>query len=277
MFTIGPVTPGQPRRPLVEICTDSLDGSIAVEQAGADRVELCADLPLGGTTPSGGMMTAVCEALTLPVAVMIRPRAGDFLYSEGEREIMRRDIELAKQAGAAAIVLGLLTPDGQVHVAATRDLIERARPLEVTFHRAFDMSREPYEALRALIDLGIDRLLTSGQVADVSAGLALVSELVAAAGAQLSVMPGCGVQEHNAREIIEATGAREIHFSARERRDGGMTFRNPACAMGTPEVPGEFERDATSVDRIRALLDDFFGAHLLDTGSTRAPTRAEMP
>jgi len=241
-------------RPIVEVCVGSAEGAIAARAAGADRVELCADLVEGGITPSLATVRIVRERTEAGLMVMIRPRGGDFLYSDLEYEVMQRDVDIMKQAGVDGVVLGILCKDGSIDVARTARLVEHARPLQVTFHRAFDMTPDPEAALEALVTTGADRLLTSGQADDVSEALDVVARLVAQAGDRIRVMPGAGVTEANARDVIERTGAREIHFAALVTRPSGMEFHNPTCTMGAPVAPGEYEVCETDPALVAAIL-----------------------
>jgi copper homeostasis protein len=238
-----------------EICIDSVDGAIAAEQAGADRVELCADLLEGGTTPSLGLMETTIARTKLPVQVMIRPRGGDFLYSDIEVEMMLRDIAAAKSARAGGVVFGCLTADGRIDAKLTEKLIAAARPLSVTFHRAFDVSRDPIESLQTLIGLGIDRLLTSGQEPSVLEGAPLIKRLIELAAGRLIVMPGGGITARNVARIIRETGANEIHFAALSETPSGMTHRNPHVFMGGELRPAEYARLVTTKTNIRCILD----------------------
>ncbi len=237
----------------LEVCVDSVAGCDAAKEAGADRVELCAGLIEGGTTPSAGALEAACE-VGLPVVCLVRPRGGDFLYDAFELDAMRRDVEHAKRAGASGVALGCLRADGTVDAEPTAELIARARPLEVCFHRAFDLVREPLEALEVLAELGVDRVLTSGQSPNVAAGLERLAALVDAAGDRLSIMPGGGVREHNVRRVIDATGVREVHFTARTARESLMTFRNRRVRMSSSEAPREYELQVTDPDRVRRFV-----------------------
>ncbi|MCC7306747.1 MAG: copper homeostasis protein CutC, partial [Acidobacteria bacterium] len=166
------------RIPLLEVCVDSVESAFAAEKGGADRVELCDNLVEGGTTPSAGSIEAARERLSIKLHVIVRPRGGDFLYSDIELDVMKRDILTAKDLGADGVVIGVLNADGTIDREHTRELVEIARPMSVTFHRAFDMTREPFEAMETLIDLGIDRILTSGQEPGAEKGVELIRELV---------------------------------------------------------------------------------------------------
>ena len=199
----------------LEVCTDSIEGAAAAEEAGAGRVELCANLLEGGTTPSAGAIELAKDRLRIPIHVMIRPRPGDFSYSAAELEVMARDIESAKRLGAAGVVLGVLTADGVVDAGAVRRLIEGARPLEVTFHRAFDAARDPLDALERIIDLGAGRVLTSGQERSAEDGIDLIRRLVERARGRIVILPGGGVTAANAARIVRETGVREVHASCR--------------------------------------------------------------
>ncbi|HEX6119366.1 MAG TPA: copper homeostasis protein CutC [Dongiaceae bacterium] len=241
-------------RLVAEICIDSVEGAIAAGEAGADRVELCANLLEGGTTPSLGLMETTIARARLPVQVMIRPRGGDFLYSGIEIEMMLRDIAAAKTASAGGVVFGCLTADGQIDGPLTRRLIAAARPLSVTFHRAFDVARDPVEALQTLIGLGVDRLLTSGQAPNALEGTPLIRRLSEMAG-RLIVMPGGGITARNVARIVQETGAGEIHFAALSEAPSGMTHRNPHVFMGGELRPAEYARLVTTRAGIASILD----------------------
>jgi copper homeostasis protein len=225
---------------------------MAAEQGGADRVELCDNLLEGGTTPSAGAIEVARARLGIKLHVIIRPRGGDFCYSEVEHDVMRRDITMVKRLGADGVVIGMLTPDGDVDVERTRELVELARPLSVTFHRAFDMARDPYQALDQLIDLGVDRILTTGQEATVLEGLDLIAELVRRAGERVIVMPG-GASQRNIAKVVAQSGARELHVIGPMAIDSEMRFRNPRVFMGGELRPPEYTRFSTDPQQIRRL------------------------
>ena len=239
----------------LEACVDSVESSIAAEQGGAGRLELCADLIEGGTTPTAGMLEVVRHSVRIPIHVMIRPRGGDFCNTPAEFEVMRRDIVVAKNAGADGVVFGLLTPEGEIDVERTRTLTAEARPLKVTFHRAFDMARDPHAALEALIALGIERVLTSGQEQTALEGIDLIATLVRQADERIIVMPGGGIHERNVRKVAAQSGAREIHASARTTVDGPMAYRNRRAFMGGELRPAEFSRSVSDPVRVRAIRD----------------------
>jgi copper homeostasis protein len=237
-----------------EICADSVEGAMAAEGGGADRVELCDNLMEGGTTPSGGCIKLARANLRIGLQVMIRPRGGDFLYSETECAIMAEDIRLAKALGADGIVLGCLTDAGEIDKARTAKFIELARPLNVTFHRAFDMARNPKQALEDLVELGVDRVLTSGQEASVVEGLDLIAELQKQAAGRIIIMPGGGVTVRNISKIVEASGVSEIHLSARSTVESKMRHRNGRCFMGGALRPPEFSWKSTDAGMVRAVV-----------------------
>ncbi len=239
---------------ICEVCVDSVAGVRAAKAAGADRVELCGDLLEGGTTPSRGMIRQARTIAGIGLNVMIRPRGGDFLFDDDEFAIMEADIDAAKAEGADGVVIGLLTADGAVNAARTHDLIERARPMSVTFHRAFDMTPDPFAALETLVGLGVDRVLTSGQEATVLEGLPLIAELVRRAGRRIVVMPGGGITARNADRIVAAAKPREIHFAALEPMASGMQFRRQHVFMGGELRPPEYDRLATSAASVRAVM-----------------------
>jgi copper homeostasis protein len=242
-----------PRSSLViEVCVGTVDSALAAQEGGANRVELCDNLLEGGTTPSAGAIALARKHLSIDMNVIIRPRGGDFYYSDLEFAIMQHDIEVAKQHGANGVVIGLLTADGDIDVERTRALVEQARPLSVTFHRAFDMTRDPFAALETLIDLGIDRVLTTGQEDSVIEGLDLVAELVERAAGRIIVMPGGG-NERNMAKIVERTGAKEVHVTGTTVLDSPMRFRRTHVFMsGGLHVP-EYSREITDPARIRQI------------------------
>jgi copper homeostasis protein len=239
---------------IYEICVDSVAGVRAAKAAGADRVELCAALLEGGITPSRGMICQGRRIGGIALHTMIRPRGGDFLYDDDELAIMRSDIEIAKEEGADGVVIGLLTVEGEVDAARTRELISLARPLAVTFHRAFDMTRDPLQALETLVRLGVDRVLTSGQDATVLEGLPLIAELVRRAANRIVVMPGGGITSRNVARIVAAAAPKEIHFACLDRVDGGMQFRQQHVFMGGELRPPEYDRLTTSEPSIQAVM-----------------------
>jgi copper homeostasis protein len=199
-------------RVLVEACVDSLASARAAAVAGADRLELCQNLAVGGTTPTRNLLAETHEGLALPLQVMIRPRGGDFCYTGDEIAAMLRDIAAARDGGAEGVVLGALTSDGRVQVDAVRRLRDAAGPLSVTFHRAFDQTCDPFEALAVLLELGIERLLTSGQAPTAAAGIPLLKELVTRGAGRISILAAGGIRGDNVQRIVAATGVSEVHL-----------------------------------------------------------------
>jgi copper homeostasis protein len=245
--------------PLYEICIDSIAGVRAAVEAGAGRVELCAALLEGGVTPSIGMVRQAVAAAggRLKVHVIVRPRSGDFLYGEAELAVMLADISAIKEAGAAGVVIGALDADGRVDEASSERLIAAARPLSVTFHRAFDVARDPFASLEALIRLGADRLLTSGQAPSVLEGAPLIRKLIERATGRIVIMPGGDISPRNAARIAEETGASEFHFVAFAPGSSPMRWRNEAVFMGGALRPPEYDRAETTTEAIRAVVAAF--------------------
>lgn len=240
---------------LLEICVDSIESAINAQVAGADRIELCDNLLEGGTTPSYGTILSVKNNLDIAINVIIRPRGGDFLYSDDEFEIMRRDIEICGEAGVNGIVLGLLTAAGQIDTERTARLIEFASPMQVTFHRAFDMCRDPLRGLEDIIASGATRILTSGQKNKVNEGLDLVNELVKKAADRIIIMPGSGIDENNVKLVAQSTGAKEFHLTGRKIINSSMEFRMSGVSMGCHPDVHEFSRKVADVDKIRRIKD----------------------
>jgi copper homeostasis protein len=242
------------RRVGFEVCVDSTEGILAAQEAGAERVELCCALFEGGLTPSAGMIETARATSFIDVNVLIRPRGGDFIYDRHEVRAMLRDIEIAAQFGVHGVVLGALTEDGDVDLAVCQQLMKAAAGLSVTFHRAFDMTRHPFEALETVIGLGVDRLLTSGQESSALEGAPLIDQLVRAAADRITVMPGGGITARNVGRILDLTGAHEIHFSARASVASPARYRNSRVAMGGALRTEEYTRRATSRSAIESVL-----------------------
>ena len=234
---------------------DSAAGAFAAESGGADRVELCDNLLEGGTTPSAGTIKVTRSRLKIGLQVIVRPRGGDFLYGDDEMEVMREDIRMAKDLGADGVVVGCLTAAGDIDRARTGELIALARPLNVTFHRAFDMCRDPLKGLEDLVELGVDRVLTSGQEATCLEGLELLTTLQKQAEGRIIVMPGGGITPRNVQRIVSATGVSEVHLSARSTVESGMTWRNSRVFMGGTLRPPEFDWKTTDENAVRSVVN----------------------
>lgn len=217
---------------LIEVCVDSVASALAAERGGAQRVELCSDLLEGGITPSLGSFEAVRSSISIPLHAIIRPRGGDFCYSDDEFQIMRRDIEIAKRAGAEGVVFGLLESSGAVDILRTRQLVEVARPLSVTFHRAFDVSADLRRSLEAVCETGADRILTSGGEQDSLQGIETIALLVNFAGERIKIMAGGGINAKNVAQILEHTGVREIHVGLATAVDSRSIRQSPRVFLG---------------------------------------------
>lgn len=238
-----------------EICANSAESCVAAQQGGAHRVELCASMPEGGTTPSWGEIRLARKLIDIRLHVIIRPRGGDFLYSPLEVDIMEEDIRMAREAGADGVVFGCLTPDGELDMPVMQRLMKAAEGMSVTFHRAFDYVARPAEVLEQLVELGVDRILTSGQQPSASQGAELLAQLVKQAAGRIIIMPGCGVNESNIAELARKTGAAEFHFSARENRESRMRLRNPALSMGGAVQIDEYSHPVTTPERVRRTIE----------------------
>ncbi len=238
---------------LIEGCVTSVTSAIEAQKGGALRVELCDNIYDGGTTPSYGAVHEARKNLDIALNIMIRPRGGDFCYSDLEFDIMKTDVEMAKELAADGIVFGILNTDGTIDMERSREIIEIAKPLSVTFHRAFDRAINPLDALEDLILLGVKRILTSGQRPSAMEGRELLTELVKRAGDRIIIMPAVDIDETNIRQLIDETGATEYHVFVNKKVPSRMTFRNEKVYMGTdPHLP-EYEISITNWEQIRQI------------------------
>jgi copper homeostasis protein len=244
------------RNIVVEVCVDSVASAMAAERGRAARVELCSGLIEGGITPSAGLIEMSRAVVKLDLAVMIRPRGGDFCYDREEFEIMQRDIAMAKRLGATAVVFGILDINGDVDVARTRQLVDEARPLSVTFHRAFDMTADLSRALDDVIAAGADRVLTSGGESTSLLGQKTIARLVQQAQRKIVIMPGSGIKPENARALVERTGVTEIHVGLRSSLPSPMLYQNPRVCMGSVEGR-EYQRFVVTEEVVRQLCGAF--------------------
>lgn len=239
----------------LEICTGSIESVLAAKAGGAQRVELCSALAEGGVTPSVGLMREARRVGDIKINVLIRPRGGDFLYTDEEVRIMEEDIRMARDIGADGVVIGALTREGDVDMTVCRRLMEAAGEMSVTFHRAFDMVRDMDKALEDVIALGCDRILTSGLMPTAEQGVQNLRALVEKAKGRISIMPGSGVSPENAAMIIQTTGAQEIHASARSSRRSLMEYRNPDVTMGSKDAD-EYARKETDAQIVSEILSE---------------------
>jgi copper homeostasis protein len=250
---------------VLEICVESVDHAIAAERGGADRIELCSDLSSGGITPSAGCMQTARRHLGIPIHVLIRPRPGDFEYSDRELEIMRNDILAAKQIGMNGVVLGVLQENTRVDVERTKALVELAHPLPVTFHRAFDASENLETSLEDVIQTGASRILTSGGQARATDAIAILARLVQMSGERILIMPCGGITSENVVEIIRMTRAHEVHSSAGtsnpepDRNGGGLPDGTNPAASSPPSTQFE-QKVAKLVSRLSSLSGDERGS-----------------
>jgi len=234
---------------VIEIATSDFLTTKSAVEGGADRIELCANLAEGGTTPSFAHIKKCREAFDIALFPIIRPRGGDFLYTKDEFEIMKNDIKLCKDLGCEGIVIGLLNMDGTIDMTRTSELIELAYPMDVTFHRAFDRCKDPFIALEELIEIGCQRILTSGQKPTVSEGVDLIAELNKKADDRIIILPGSGVRKDNIKMLAEKTGCTEFHSSLRGKAKSPMQFIHPAFANSEES----YSNNEISPDEVRAL------------------------
>ncbi|MGO4831717.1 copper homeostasis protein CutC, partial [Rhizobiaceae sp. 2RAB30] len=248
------MTDESPALPIIEVCVEGIDGLLAAQAAGADRVELCASLLEGGITPSFGTVKEALSLATIPFHVIVRPRGGDFLYSDGEYRSMLADVEALRDLGVAGVVVGCLRADGTIDEERMAELARRAGPLNVTCHRAFDMTRDPAEALEALVRCGIGRVLTSGQRDTAIEGASLLAQLVAQAAGRIIIL-GCGALDpSNIGAVRNQTGLSEMHFAALHDVPSGMVYRNPDVGMGGTDLDREYRNPLTDPALVAATI-----------------------
>lgn len=243
----------------LEICAGDIRSVRAAAMGGAARVELCSALSEGGLTPSYGLIKEALKERGMKVNVLIRPRAGDFVYNKEELAVMKADILMARQLGANGVVFGCLTPQGKVDMTACRSLMDAAEGMSTTFHRAFDLVADPFEALENVITLGFDRILTSGLRSTALSGAKTLKALIDKADGRIVIMPGAGINRENCAEIMRLTGAHELHASAREAYDSEMIFRRDGISMGAVGAD-EYEMKYTSPLAVDALINEMFKA-----------------
>jgi copper homeostasis protein len=238
---------------LIEIVVYNIESALRAQEGGADRIELCDNPAEGGTTPSFGTIESVRQNVNMDVYVMIRPRGGDFHYSNYEFHCMKRDIDQCQKISVDGVVFGILNEDGTLDKKRCKELIDRARPLKVTCHRAFDMTRDPFEALEDCIEVGFHRILTAGHQTTALKGVDLIAQLIEKANGRIAIMPGSGVNENTVEELVRTTKATEIHFSATAFRESVMQYRNQAIAgMGSDEG-SEFKYRTVDPERVRVM------------------------
>ena len=238
---------------IIEVSVDSLESALAAERGGAKRVELCGSLLEGGITPSAGLIATARQKISIGRHIMIRPRAGDFYYTADEFSVMQRDVLMAKQLGADGVVFGILDLDGKVDIHRTRQLVDLARPLKTTYHRAFDMSADLYRSLEHVVETGADRILTSGGAQTALEGAAALRSLVEVAGGRVVVMACGGIDDQNVQAVVKQTSVREIHVGLRTLIASSMRYKNDDISLGT--LKGyEYQRFVVLEERVERLL-----------------------
>ena len=241
---------------LIEIAANSLQSALNAQKAGASRIELCASLEIGGITPSAGLIRQVKSALEIPIFVLIRPRSGDFIYSKEEVKIMVDDILFCKEIGVSGVVIGALTQEGLIDVDIIQTLKSHSENLDVTFHRAFDISYDPIKSMQTLIDLKINRILTSGQKNNVIDGRFLIKKLVSESKGKITIMPGCGVNENNILQLASFTGAKEFHASLKKKVKSSSTHFNREVNLSTGGDLDENDYYESDFNRIQRLVNN---------------------
>ena len=239
---------------MLEVCVDSVESAIAAEEGGADRLELCSSLVIGGVSPTPALYEAIRRRVALPVRAMVRPRFGDFLYTDFEKETMLAEASAWHALGVEGVVVGALLPDGRLDSGFLREFIAAAGGMRVTLHRAFDVSGDPFESLEEAIALGFDTILTSGQKSSCRLGAALIGELHRRAAGRIDILVGAGVDAAAIRELRPVTGCSSFHMSGKVTLESGMKFRREGVPMGIPGMD-EFSVWRTDAARIRAARE----------------------
>lgn len=239
---------------IIEIATSDFETTQSAVDGGADRIELCANLDEGGTTPSKGMIEECRNAFNLPIFPIVRPRGGDFLYTDEEFQVMLKDTRFCKDIGCEGVVIGLLDADGNIDLERTAELVNAAYPMEITFHRAFDRCKDPFKALEDLVNIGCQRILTSGQQPAAPAGKDLIRDLITAADSRIVIMPGSGVRKDNIKMLADHTGAVEFHSSLRGKIKSRMNFIHPAFASSVESYSNNYI-DPAEVKALREALE----------------------
>lgn len=239
-------------RRILEVCANSLQSALNAQEAGTDRIELCENLSIGGTTPSIGTIIQSRKRLSIGINVLVRPRGGDFLYSDNEFDTIREDIQQLKKHGVNGVVCGILLPDGNIDIARTKELVELSKPLTFTFHRAFDFTQDPFRALEDIIQTGADHILTSGQQTTAIQGEHLIKELIKQSAGRIIIMPGSGVSAETIELLIE-TGANEFHMSGTTQHQSGMTFIKPFLSIS--DRGDDYLITSSDIEKIRRVID----------------------
>jgi copper homeostasis protein len=240
---------------LLEVCVFSPYAAMDAAVAGADRIELCENIAEGGTTPSFGAVKTLKKILSIPLHPMVRPRGGDFLYSDFEFEVMKANVEAFRNLGAEGVVFGILCEDGSVDIKRCTEVVKLAHPMKATFHRAFDFSRDQFRALEDIISCGFSRVLTSGGKNIAYEGTARIKELVKAAGNRIIIVPGGGINIDNILEIAKKTGAHELHMSAKSVRKSGMHYRNPSIVLNGTVLPDGYSWYTARSETIKSIRE----------------------
>lgn len=238
---------------VLEVCADSVQSAIAAQKGGAGRIELCADLVVGGTSPSQALFKQVRKYTDLKIRTLLRPRFGDFCYDEYEFQVIKEEVEMFRDLGADGVVIGILRPDGSLNMEQMEELVKAAGGIGITLHRAFDVCRDPYEALEQSISLGIDTILTSGQKSSAWEGRNLLADLMKKSAGRIDILAGAGISPDVIKKLAPCTGIRSFHMSGKVVKDSRMEFRREGVPMGIPGF-SEFDIWQTDEDNVRRAV-----------------------